>query len=994
MIHRIEIIIQSHLTDPHGSKILQGIQHLHPYPVKNVRTLAAYVFEDASLDTTKLSSLCQEVLADPVLHESQVNGFFGDHVDFDWYVEVGFRPGVTDNVGRTAQETFELWLQRPLPEGHHVHSMRGYFFTGSLSRDDVQTITDQLLRNDLIESAQMIPKAEWEHSKAALCMIPEVKLQESIRVETFDFLSVDALMELSRQRTLALNAQEAETILNYFAQPAVRQRRVAEGISEQPTDVELEVLAQTWSEHCKHKIFNASVTYTDTTSGETEQIHSLYKTYVKASTAKIREAMGENDWCISVFSDNAGVIRFNDDWNVAMKVETHNSPSALDPYGGALTGIVGVNRDIIGTGMGAQMVFNTDVFCFASPFYDKPIPEKLMHPERIFEGVRLGVEHGGNKSGIPTVNGTLVFHERFLGKPLVFCGTGGLMPAQINGQPSHEKSVNPGDSIVMVGGRIGKDGIHGATFSSEALHEGSPATAVQIGDPIVQKRMYDFLLRARDLGLYRCITDNGAGGLSSSVGEMAQFSNGCHLHLEKAPLKYPGLQPWEIFISEAQERMTLAVPPESLARFLELSESMSVESTVLGEFNDSGFLKATYNGNIVAFVDMEFLHDGLPPMQLKAVWSPPVLEEPAIAAPNDLTETLHALLGRLNICSKERVIRQYDHEVQGGSVIKPLVGVHNDGPSDAAVIRPILESMEGLAIANGICPRYSDLDTYHMMTCAIDEAVRNIIAVGGSLEQIAGLDNFCWCDPIESPHNPDGAYKMAQLVRANQALYDLTTLYGVPCISGKDSMKNDYRFGEIHIAIPPTVLFSTVGKIPDVRKTITMDAKTAGDVVYVLGDTKSELGGSEYYDYKGYLGKNVPQVDGNTAKARYEKVSEAVGAGLLRSCHDCSDGGLAVALAETAFAGGLGMQLDLTSVLEHHALTPDVFLFSESQSRFVVTVAPTHCEAFESMFAGQACYRLGEVTELSAFVIMAHERTIIRSKVDDLKFSWQKTLQA
>ncbi len=993
MIHRIELIIKSHLSDPQGEKILQQLSAGQSFPITNIRTLSAYVFRSSKLNSSMVQELCDAVLTDPVLHENRVNQFFGDELDFDWYVEVGFLPGVTDNVGRTAQETFEAWLQSPLTQGEHVHSIRGFFFEGKLHQQDIELITNNFLMNDLIEHATILSKAEWSKHKAKLRTIPVVQLSDDIHVETFTFKSAAELMKLSQQRTLALNDAEAETILDYFAQETIQQQRLEAGIGKKPTDVELEVLAQTWSEHCKHKIFNANVNYEDTSTGQTERIESLYKTYVKGSTAKIREALGDNDWCISVFSDNAGVVRFNDDWHVVMKVETHNSPSALDPYGGALTGIVGVNRDVIGTGLGAEMVFNTNVFCFASPFYEKPLPPKLMHPQRIFEGVRLGVEHGGNKSGIPTVNGTLVFHERFLGKPLVFCGTGGIIPATINGQPSHQKKVEPGDIIVMVGGRIGKDGIHGATFSSEALHEGSPATAVQIGDPIVQRRMYDFLLQARDLGLYRCITDNGAGGLSSSVGEMAQLSGGCHLQLDKAPLKYPGLQPWEIFISEAQERMTVAIPSDKLDQFLQLSETMSVESTVMGEFNDSGILKATYQDKVVAFLDMEFLHEGVPPMELKAVWTPPAQQEPQLELPSDLTSILHTLLGRLNICSKERVVRQYDHEVQGGSVIKPLVGADNDGPSDAAVVRPVLNSLEGLAVANGICSRYSDIDTYHMMACSIDEAVRNIIAVGGSLEQIAGLDNFCWCDPIESPSNPDGAYKMAQLVRANKSLYDLTTIYGVPCISGKDSMKNDYRFGDIHIAIPPTVLFTAIGKINDIRKTITMDAKQPGDLIYLLGDTKNELGGSEYYDHLGYLGSNVPQVDTNSAKERYEKLSEAIASKWISSCHDCSDGGLAVALAETAFAGGLGMQLDISEVLAKSALRSDTFLFSESQSRFVVTIAPEHRTVFENLFATQSCYYLGEVSNTPDFVITENNTEMIHSSIITLKESWQATLR-
>ena len=472
-------------------------------------------------------------------------------------------------------------------------------------------------------------------------------------------------------------------LLIYFADITKHHARQDIGIGIQPTDAELELLAQTWSEHCKHKIFNATIEYEDCQKQTTTTIHSLYSTYIKQATKDVRKLKGSKDFCVSVFSDNAGLIEFNQDWLIAFKVETHNSPSALDPYGGALTGIVGVHRDLIGAGLGCRVIFNTDVFCFANPFYEGDLPPKLLHPHRIFSGVRLGVEHGGNKSGVPTVNGSLVFHERFLGKPLVFCGAAGLIPRQINERNSTEKHVKVGDLILMCGGKIGKDGIHGATFSSEVLHEGSPSTAVQIGDAIVQKRMSDFLLKARDLNLYRCITDNGAGGLASSVGEMAQLSGGCIIDLAKAPLKYAGLQPWEILVSEAQERMTLAVPPEKSDELIKLSKMMGVESTILGTFNGSGYFQAMYDKEVVVYLEMEFLHNGLPTMELKAQWKPPILKEAIPEEPHDLTQTLKEILQRLNVCSKESIVRQYDHEVQGGSVIKPFVGVESDSPSDA-----------------------------------------------------------------------------------------------------------------------------------------------------------------------------------------------------------------------------------------------------------------------------------------------------------------------
>ncbi len=708
----------------------------------------------------------------------------------------------------------------------------------------------------------------------------------------------------------------------------------------------------------------------------------------------IKTTSGKDDFCLSVFKDNAGVVEFTKDYNIVMKVETHNSPSALDPYGGALTGIVGVNRDPFGTGMGAKLIANTDVFCFANPDFDKKLPPRLLHPKRIFMGVREGVEHGGNKSGIPTVNGAIVFDDRYAGKPLVYCGTVGLMPKELHGKPAHEKKALSGDLIVMVGGRIGKDGIHGATFSSEELHEGSPATAVQIGDPITQKKMTDFLLIARDKGLYNCITDNGAGGLSSSVGEMAEDTGGFILDLEKAPLKYNGLAPWEILLSEAQERMTVSVLPEKIEAFLDLSKKMEVESTVIGIFTQSGYFHVMFNGKTVAYLEMDFIHNGVPVKEMTARWTLPKHKEPVLPLPENHIETLKSMLARLNICSKESVIRQYDHEVQGGSVIKPLVGETMDGPGDAAVIRPLLDSMSGIVISNGICPRYSDIDTYHMTSNAIDEAVRNAVCVGARPDRMAGLDNFCWCDPIVSDKNPDGEYKLAQLVRANQALFDFSIAYNIPCISGKDSMKNDYSIGKIRISIPPTVLFSLVGRINDVRKAVTSDFKNSGDMVYILGITRPELGGSEYFALHDFTGNHVPQVRPETAKKLYGSIHKAINTGLIRSCHDCSDGGIGVAMAEALFPGKLGLKMDLSMVPAEDIKRDDYLLYSETPSRFIVSINPDKKEAFELLMEGLDWACAGVTTPEGILEVKGiNGDIIIKTPVSGLKDAWQRPLK-
>ncbi|MFA4917058.1 MAG: AIR synthase-related protein [Syntrophales bacterium] len=793
MADRIEISFKEGIRDALGEKIRRRIiEHLQ-ISVDEVKTIEVYTI-DGQFTGEELQMAATGPLSDPIIQDFTINRGMADH--FDWLIEVGFKPGVTDNIGRTAREALHLLFEKSAEHLMGVYTSRQYLIRGSISRMDAARIASALLANELIERYEIIEGRIWDRDKGVTPYVPRVVVADHPETEEID-LNVDdqALLMISNERVLALNLAEMKTLRDYLKGEAVQRERGKLGLGEKMTDAELECLAQTWSEHCKHKIFNSLITYEDE-NGIIFNINSLFDSYIKRSTGEIRKRLGVNDWCLSVFADNAGIIKFNDDYNLVFKVETHNSPSALDPYGGALTGIVGVNRDPFGTGKGAKLIFNTDIFCFAPPSYAKPLPKRILHPRRIYEGVREGVEHGGNKSGIPTVNGCIVFDERYLGKPLVYCGTGGIMPSLIGGEVTHTKEVLPGDLVVMTGGRIGKDGIHGATFSSEELHEGSPVTAVQIGDPITQKKMTDFLLIARDQNLYRCITDNGAGGLSSSVGETACFSGGCEIDLEKAPLKYAGLAPWEILISESQERMTLAVDPVKIDAFLALAGKMGVEATVLGRYTDSGKFHILYGGKTVVYLDMNFLHGGLPQMCLHAKWSPPSYEEPNFPEPENMGQALKEMLCRLNICSKESVVRQYDHEVQGGSVVKPLVGVADDGPSDAAVIRPLLDSFEGIVVASGICPRYSDIDTYHMVACTIDEAIRNCIAVGGTLERMAGLDNFCWCDPVQSEKTPDGEYKLAQLVRANMALYDYTTAYGVPCISGKDSMKTIIRSKE------------------------------------------------------------------------------------------------------------------------------------------------------------------------------------------------------
>ena len=773
------------------------------------------------------------------------------------------------------------------------------------------------------------------------------------------------LERISVDRDLFLNLEEMKTIQNYFKE-----------LDREPTDIELEMLAQTWSEHCSHKTLTGLIEF------DGQVIDNLLKQTIFRVTSEL-----DKPWCVSVFKDNAGVIDFDDDYNICFKVETHNHPSAMEPYGGANTGIGGVIRDPMGTGLGAKPIINTDVFCFGPvDMAHKDVPKGVLHPKRVMQGVVAGVRDYGNRMGIPTSNGSLFFDERYIGNPLVYCGNVGIMPKDMC-----EKTVVTGDYVVVVGGRTGRDGIHGATASSGELHsesEGTWSGAVQIGNPIVEKKLVDTLLQARDRGLYRAITDCGAGGLSSAVGELAE-TTGARVDLEKIPLKYHGLSYMEIWISEAQERMVIFVPPEKIDDALVLFASEDVEATVIGQTTDDKKMRLYYRDNPVGELEMEFLHDGLPRTVRKAEWQAPQMSEPEYEPEKDLTPMLHQILSAPNVCSKEWVIRQYDHEVQAGSVIKPLVGDKNDGPGDASVTRPRLDSYQSIVLSNGLNPKYGVIDPYWMAASAIDEAIRNVIAVGGNLERTALLDNFCW-------GNTDKPDRLGGLIRASQACYDMAKVFETPFISGKDSLNNEFQTdnGEA-IAIPPTLLISAISVMEDARKALTMDLKEAGNLLYIVGITKNEMGGSHYYEALDFQSSHVPTVNAESAKKLFDALSASSKQGLVRSCHDCSEGGIGVALAEMAFAGGLGANVSLKNIAKtDDVVQDDVALYSESNSRFIVEIRPENQDVFEQVMQSVPCALVGHVNQNDQLLIAGlGGDLIIQENIFNLKESWLKTLR-
>ncbi len=966
---------------------LPGLGTLYAYPVY-------WLAADEPI-LAQIERIAKELLLDPILQRVTIStpaqSTLPDQKEISpqWILEKQFLPGVTDNLGKTVEKSIPLLFPNQNLPAVQVASGKVYWLEKpSTTAYQLKKAAEYTLYNPLIERLEVYTPQEATSAQARY-HFPSVKNIQQHAVRTIPLnVSDEALQQLSKQGNLALTIEEMQVIRAYYECPETQQKRAQKGLPAWPTDVELEIIAQTWSEHCKHKIFAAQIEYTDARDPDfpkTITIDGLFKTYIAGSTQKLMECRLD---LLSVFKDNAGVVQWDDTHAVCFKVETHNSPSALEPYGGALTGIVGVNRDILGTGLGAKPLFNTDVFCFAHP--DEPYVTRptMLPPESILLGVRKGVEDGGNKSGIPTVNGSLFFDARYRAKPLVFCGTGGLLPLMSGNKSAVEKHTQPGDMLVMAGGRVGKDGIHGATFSSEALNQDSPISAVQIGDPITQKRMLDFQMEARDRGLISGITDNGAGGLSSSVGEMAEITNGATIDLEKVPLKYPGLAPYETVISESQERMSIST--RHVEELQKLAAKHDVEISVIGQFHDGGTFDIRLNNQYVASLDLEFLHHGLPKMKLKARWEFTKLKSIRSECPKDPTDVLLSLLKSPNICSREAIIRQYDHEVQGRSVVKPLMGKNQTAPSDAAVIQPILGQKQGLVVSNGLCPQFSDWDTYAMAACAIDEAVRNAVAVGADPKSLVLLDNFCWPDPLPSPRNPHAEFKLAQLVRANLAIYDLALAYEAPFISGKDSMKNDFDDGDLRISIPPTLLISAMGKIPDIEQAVTSDFKTPGDHIFILGHTGLHMGGSEYYRHMGWFGAFSPYVNTVLAKELYKRLHHTITQGWIRSCHDLSEGGLAVALAESAFGGSLGMTVSIAEITsDSPELRWDEILFSETPSRFVLTVSQKHIEDVKKAFTDLPFHKLGTVTETPEFIIKEDDdEVLIQTDIQALHQAW------
>jgi len=765
------------------------------------------------------------------------------------------------------------------------------------------------------------------------------------------------LLQISRELAIGLSLEEMRKLKRYFT----KKRR-------NPTDLELQTIGQTWSEHCYHKTFKGDIVV-----GK-KRIKSLFKTFIYKVTKELSPS-----WCFSVFEDNAGIVDFDGDVEVAVKVETHNHPSAVEPFGGAATGVGGVIRDILG--VWADPVACTDVLGFGPLDYEhRKLPRGVKHPKYLYDGVVAGIGAYGNNMGIPTVNGAIYFDESYVGNVVVYCGCVGLLPRN-----KFIRNIRPDDVILLVGGRTGRDGIHGVTFASAELTEKSEEVsrpAVQIANPIEEEKLKRAIIEVRNRGLGSGITDLGGGGLSSAISERARAGNcGAYVELDKVPLKYLGLAPWEIYISESQERMLLSVSESYLRDVLLIFEREDVEAAPIGKFTDNSTLIVDYQGHRVADIDIDFLFKP-PVVKRNAKFGAYAQREPSFEEPRDLESVIVKLLAAPNIASKETVVRTYDHEVKGNTAVKPLQGIYA-GPGDAAVIKPLHDSWKGLVISCGINASYGKISPYWMAASNIDEAIRNNTAVGG--RRIALLDNFTW----GNPEKPD---RLGSLLKACQACYEVAKGFGTPFISGKDSLYNESPLGPV----TPTLLITAIGIIPDIRKAVTPDLKQPGNPIYIVGQTHTELGGSQYYSLKGFVGTTVPRVDVKQARKIVDHIVEATDSGYIRACHDLSEGGLAVAASEMAFTGNHGIDLSLKAVPRTRGLTrSDFILFSESNSRFLVEVDKKDQGNFEDVMRNSSCALVGNVRKDQYLMFLdVNDRELVKVDVKRLRKAWKSTFGA
>lgn len=952
MIFEVRVTSQAD-HDSRGDDLLAEIKRtLAINSIKKIRTVKVYRLEGIAKNNVK--KFTQKVLYEPI--DQKVSYGKSIFSDSDETLEVAYKSGVMNPESASLlKSAADLKLKLKAAD-----SSWEYAFFGKVKKSDLQKIIGRLLVNDTIETVV-------EKSPKTLLISGKTGPVEIIPVRS---MSDSQLMELSQDK-LFLNLEEMKIIRNYFVK-----------IGQDPTDCEIEVLAQTWSEHCVHKTFKAKVTVDG-------KVKTPFIERIK-STVKNNPKL-----IVSAFVDNSGVIDFYDGFAINGKGETHNSPSAIEPYGGAMTGSGGVFRDVLGTGQGAKVIASTDIFCFAPPdFPTREIPPGCLPSDYLLRKVVAGVRDYGNRVGIPTNNGSVHFHPDFRAKPTIAVGSYGIIPKK----QAKKYQAQKGDLIVTIGGRTGRDGIHGATFSSGEMTDRTIAvsgSAVQIGNAIEEKRIIDAILVLRTKGLIRTLTDCGAGGFSSAIGEMGA-KVGTRIFLEKVPLKYTGLAPWEIFLSESQERMILAISPKNIKKALAVCKLYNAQASVIGEFDGKKRLKVTYGKNLVCNLEMGFLHGGLPQRKMVGKTAKRKIEEKLPTKNLDLAKIWTKIMSHGNVCSKEPIIRMYDHTVQGTSVLQPLAGFALDTPNDGAIIRPLLGKPYGLAITHGLNPILNRIDPYRGSVWAILEAVSNYVAIGGDLKDAALIDNFIWPFPDEE--------SLADLDKSVDACIDTAKILGMPFVSGKDSLSSTYRYPEGKVLkIPPVLIISVFGRIPDVTKTTSSDFKKVGSTVVLVGkpDIKN-LGGTIYFDVTNSASPNVPNSDLKSTPKVLQSITSSIRIGEVLSVHDISEGGLAGALAEMCFGGDCGASIDLspfnTPGVKSRRRTentpgvrPDFVLFNETPATFVVEVESPSIA--KKLFAKVPHFILGQTVASQSITITQGSKKIINLSVNMLKKAWQRPMK-
>lgn len=882
-----------------------------------------YRFEGISdEEAVKLSQLA---LTDPITQTSVVND-----TSTSAGIEIGYKPGVTDPISDSLMSACALLGIKPTA----VSSSRE-FQNGQATPSQIEMVIKEK-PDTLLFAADSRP----------------------VEIINLSALTCDQLERLSETRSLFLNLEEMLTIQSYYRK-----------INREPSDIELETFAQTWSEHCAHKTFKAIL------HDKYGRVKEPLMTRLKRTSQKFFDRVG----VVTAFSDNSGGILFYDGFVIIGKGETHNSPVAIEPDAGARTKVGGLFRDINGTGRGARNLATFVINNFAYPYNIAKLGS--LDPKHLLLENSRGEREYGNPMGIPTHGVSLHFHPDFGPKPTSL----GVAIGMTREQYSHKGEPEVGDLIVTVGGSTGRDGIHGATFSSAEMTTQTletHGTAVQLGDPIIEQAMFEALLKTPHL--IRAITDCGAGGYASAIGEMAD-GIGAEVFLDDIPLKYSGLSSWEKWLSESQERMVVAVPPEHWNEFARICALYDTKAAIIGKFSGHNKLEIFEQNEKVADIDLNFLHHGLPQRHMLIEPREPTLDSRKPSLLESVKQqvlNVFEVLANLNICSKEDMHRQYDQTVQAMTVLAPYTGKFQDAANDGVVLAPFHDRSYGVAISHALNPILNRIDPYKGSVWAFAHAASKFAAIGGDISSAAGIDNFIW--PVPDPQS------LADLDRSMDALCDTMEALRLPMVSGKDSLSSTYRGpdGEV-IKVPPSLNITLFGKIPDIEKTVSCDFKSPHSCICLIGQPDIDsMGGSVYFQTQGIVGDKVPQVDLKVLPKTLHALHQAIELGQIKSAKAIGEGGLITALAQMCFGGDCGAWIETA---ELKADRVDNAIFNETAGCILIEVENANV-ALEA-FSGVPLAIIGFTTPEKSIRIHRYEMAFDPIDVDELKQVWKKPMR-